>query len=69
MLGWHQLFARNCCKQLVQTAKLILGESFGGKEIKDAGIWIGNYLLDGRQVVAQGFAAGGACGYDKIFSI
>ncbi len=47
---------------------MILGQGFGGEEVQRARVGIGENFVENRQVVAQGFTAGGRRDDDDIFA-
>ena len=49
-----------------ETAQLILGQSFGGKEINGTAVFIMHKRVESGQVIAQGLATGTRRGYYHI---
>jgi hypothetical protein len=54
--------------QVRQVGELVLGQGFRGKEIQGARPGIFEHPGDDRQVIGQGFAAGGSGGEQDIFT-
>ena len=53
-------------QKLAQGSLLVMGQGFGGKKIERPGLWIIQQMIQHRQVITEGFAAGGASDDNRV---